>query len=187
MFSPTLEAAMLAVAQRARIQQMAFFGEWLARRRAELGLTVRDVASAVDVAPAKISSWERGLEEPPNEIRDACWDALKRDGEVPPLDPAPCQDPKDSRPADSSSARQAPVRPGRRSPPQTWLEEFAIGRGTTLDAVLKAFGMSASSKSQWRAGGMPSRTTQWKLVQFLEIPEELARSHGWDPLASEED
>lgn len=159
---------------------MAYFGEWLARRRAELGLTIRDVAAAADVAPARVSAWERGIEDPPYEVRDACWDALKRDGELPPLDPAPYLDGGAPQLTDGA-AREAPRRGRRAVAPRTWLEEFAISKGTTLDAVLRVFGLSASLKGHWRAGKLPSRATQWKIAQFLEIPDELARANGWQP------
>src|SRR5262245_58296280 len=132
---------------------MAFFGEWLAKRRTEMGLTIRDIAEAIDLAPTKVSAWERGLEDPPYEVRDACWDALKNDGEVPPLDPAPYLKPGGI----FDRVQPAPVR--RRSAPQNWIEEMAVAKGTTLEAVLKAFGMSPALKYHWRAGKNPSRAT----------------------------
>lgn len=161
---------------------MAYFGEWLAQRRADFGLTLRDLAEVADVAPAKISAWERGLEEPPFEFRDACWDALKRDGEEPPLDPSPVV--RGVRAPDVVAGRRR-ARTGS-SAPATWLEVAAERRGTTIEATLRAFGMSPSLKYHWRAGKSPSPATQWKLVQFLEIPEDEAREHGWDPRPADE-
>ena len=166
---------------------MVFFGEWLAQRRAELGLTLRDVAQAIDVAPARLSSWERGLGDPPHEIRDACWDALKKDGEVPPLDPAPYQDAAGRKDHDTGAGAPPANRLFGRRAPRTWLEEAAVRKGTTLDAVLKAFALSPSLKSQWRAGKIPARSLQWKIVRFLDIPDELARANGWDPSPSAND
>jgi transcriptional regulator with XRE-family HTH domain len=164
---------------------MVFFGEWLAKRRAELGLTMRDVAEIADVAVGRVSAWEKGIEEPPYEFRDACWDALKRDGELPPLDPPPFLTGKPAQ-ASSKTDPTHPSAPRRRSVAMTWIEEMAEQRGTTLDDVLRAFGLSASLKYQWRAGKHPGRETQWKILSFLEIPAEVARAKGWDPDASEE-
>ncbi|MBL8693831.1 MAG: helix-turn-helix transcriptional regulator [Planctomycetes bacterium] len=152
-----------------------FFGEWLASRRAELGLTLRDIAETAGVPPIKVSLWERGYEDPPYEVRDACWDAMKRDGEVPPLDPAPFlmkrEDPL-------AAVQFKPAR--RRGKGKLWIEEFAEQKGTTLDDVLRAFGMNPATKYQWRTGKLPSYQTRWKIIQFLEVPEALVREHGWD-------
>lgn len=149
-----------------------YFGEWLAKRRAEIGLTIRDIAEVVNVAPPKVSAWERGLEDPPYEVRDACWDALKRDGEIPPLDPAPCL---------SGNIKLADAAPRHRGAPKIWIEEWAEKKGTTIDEVLKAFGLSATLKYQWRNGKVPSPGTAWKITTFLEIPMEVARANGWQP------
>ncbi|MBI3820627.1 MAG: helix-turn-helix transcriptional regulator [Planctomycetes bacterium] len=148
-----------------------YFGEWLAKRRADLGLTIRDIAEVVDVNPVKVSAWERGMEDPPYEVRDACWDALKRDGELPPLDPPPCMA-SDFRPPEAAR---------RKSAPRTWLEEWAEKKGTTLDEVLKAFGLSATLKYQWRNGKIPSSGTAWKITTFLGIPNDVAKANGWNP------
>jgi transcriptional regulator with XRE-family HTH domain len=166
---------------------MVFFGEWLAKRRAELGLTMRDVAEIADVSAARVSAWERGIEEPPYEFRDACWDALKRDGEIPPLDPPPFLTGAHRAPAAGADATNT-AHARHRSTARTWIEEMAESRGTTLEDVLKAFGLSVSLKYQWRAGKHPGRDTQWKILSFLEIPAEVARANGWDPdVASESD
>jgi len=153
---------------------MAYFGEWLAQRRADLGLTLRDVAEALEIPVLRISRWERGFEDPPYEVRDACWDAMKRDGELPPLDPPPFLVKREN-----PFATVEFKAPRRRSGPKTWLEEWAEKKGTKLEDVLKAFGLSPTLKYHWRNGKRPGASTQWKIARFLEIPEQLLQEHGW--------
>jgi len=154
---------------------MAYFGEWLALRRADLGLTLRDLSDALGVPVLKVSRWERGYEDPPYEVRDACWDAMKRDGEIPPIDPAPFLVKRENPLA---SVEYMP--PRRRTGPRTWLEEWAQKRGTKIEEVLKVFGLSPSLKYHWRNGKKPSDATRWKIARFLEIPDDLLRENGWE-------
>jgi transcriptional regulator with XRE-family HTH domain len=157
---------------------MPYFGEWLAKRRADFGLTLRDLSEALGVPALRISRWERGFEDPPYEVRDACWDAMKRDGELPPIDPAPFLVKRENPQA---AVEYKP--PRRRTGPRTWLEEWADRKGTKLEDVLRAFGLSPTLKYHWRNGKKPSPSTQWKIARFLEIPEETLRDQGWAPEA----
>jgi DNA-binding transcriptional regulator YiaG len=53
------------------------FGTFLTARRMELELTQMAVATVLDVHPGRISEWEQGKYEIPDEIKDQWIDLLK--------------------------------------------------------------------------------------------------------------